>query len=193
MQKGTAASIGNLKEGQPVDSHSWCIEHRQPTCKTVRPAARYCGQGICVGKESKNGKKQSKRRGHHRKAVGYQLGLDLGLVHVCIQPLSQTGTALKRRDRLLKRCLLPNWRTRRTGRARMGRQGGILAPDGPCSWAVFCFFFGMHVSAPDAYARSAVRGCLSVQGSWGRSPRFGSPAHRTVAAESQARSPAPIG
>lgn len=55
----------------------------------------------------------------------------------------------------------------------------------PLFLAVFCFFIGMHVFAPDASARSAVRGCLYVQGSEGRSPRFGNPAHGTVAAESQ--------
>lgn len=149
----------------------------------MRPAACHRGQGICGGRESNNDKKHSKGRGHLRRGlVGKKPGLDLDLV--CISPFPEQGPHSKRRDRLLKRCLLPNWRTRRTGRARVEDKRHLVL-DGPCSWPCFVSSSACMSLPLMAYARSAVRGCFTVQGSWGRSPRFGNPAHSTVAAEFQ--------
>lgn len=46
------------------------------------------------------------------------------------------GTTYKRRDRLLKACLLPNWRIRRTGPTQMEDEKHLVL-DRPCSWLCF--------------------------------------------------------
>lgn len=101
----------------------------------MRPAACHRGLGFCGGIESRNDRKVSKRRGRRRReVVGNKPGLDLDLVG--ISPFPKQGRHCKRRDRLLKTCLLPNWRTRRTGRNQMENERHLVL-DVPCSWLCF--------------------------------------------------------
>lgn len=50
-----------------------------------------------------------------------------------------------------------------------------LVLDGPCSWPVFCFFFGMHVSAPDRICQIGSARLLDCAGFLGAIPQIWEP------------------
>lgn len=128
---------------------------------------------------------QNERSYHHLKVMGDRHGLCLDLVSISPFPKQGPPTSYAQRQ-TVQRCLPPNWRARRTGPTLIEGEWHFCWLMAPCPGRVCFFIGGMHVFAPDAYAKIGSARLLV-------SPGFLGPMHALAAESQETRPPAPIG